>query len=261
MSEENEKPVEQAPAPAPAVAKPATAPAGNGIAIAALVVGIVAFVTGWVPILGLLLGIAAVVLGVIGLKKAAGKGMSIAGLVTGAIGALTSLVFGIFWILAIVAAGSSIGAASTILQDEASQSQKQIDAKKDFAKGETAKFGVFDVKVNSVKRNYEPTEDYYTPAAGNEFVLVNIDVKNTSSEAESFYSYDLGMNVDGVSESAYFLDVSPSFEGGKLSAGATASGNLVFEVEKDAKLKLQYEKTIYDYKSYASKTLTYTLAL
>jgi len=261
MSEENEKPVEHAPAPAPAAAKPAAAPAGNGIAIAALVVGIIAFVTGWVPILGLLLGITAVVLGVIGLKKAAGKGMSIAGLVTGAIGALTSLVFGIFWIIALVAAGSSIGAASTILQDEAAQSQQQIDAKKDFAKGDTAKFDIFEVKVNSVKRDYQPEQDYYTPADGNEFVLVNVDVKNTSSESESFYSYDLGMNVDGVSKSAYFLDVSPAFEGGKLSAGASASGNLVYEVGKGSKLKLQYEKTIYDYRTYASKTLTYTLAL
>ena len=84
----------QAPQPTPAVpvtpVPVATGPT-NGLAIAALIVGIVAFLSGWIPFWGFIVGVAAVVLGVIALKKPGGKGMAIAGLVTGGLGALTGL--------------------------------------------------------------------------------------------------------------------------------------------------------------------------
>lgn len=74
----------------------------NGFAIAALVTGIVALVTGWIPFWSLLSGIAAVVLGIIGLKKVSGKGMAIAGIVTGGIGAFWGLLVTALFIIALV---------------------------------------------------------------------------------------------------------------------------------------------------------------
>ena len=64
---------------------------GKGLAIASMVVGIVAFLTGWTPFWGLAVGITAVVLGIIGLKKGGEKGLAITGIVTGGLAALTSL--------------------------------------------------------------------------------------------------------------------------------------------------------------------------
>jgi hypothetical protein len=63
-----------------------------GLAIAALVVGIVAFLTGLVPILGAIIGAAAVVLGIIALRRHQSKGMSIAGTALGGIAVISSIV-------------------------------------------------------------------------------------------------------------------------------------------------------------------------
>ncbi|MDQ3306466.1 MAG: DUF4190 domain-containing protein [Actinomycetota bacterium] len=65
----------------------------NGIGIAALVVGIISLVISWVPFLGLLLAIVAIVLGVLGIRKASrgeatNKGMAITGVVTGGLALL-----------------------------------------------------------------------------------------------------------------------------------------------------------------------------
>ncbi|HVM18452.1 MAG TPA: DUF4190 domain-containing protein [Egibacteraceae bacterium] len=74
-------------------------PAGsNGPAIAALVLGIVALVLSWLPginIIAVLLAIAALVTGFIGIRNAnrgaPGKGMAIAGVVTGALGLILAV--------------------------------------------------------------------------------------------------------------------------------------------------------------------------
>lgn len=70
-----------------------------GVAVAALVCGILALLLSWVPIIGLVafpLGIAAVVTGVIGLRKSkepgyGGRGLAIGGLVTGVLGLVVAL--------------------------------------------------------------------------------------------------------------------------------------------------------------------------
>jgi hypothetical protein len=68
-----------------------------GLALAALIVGIVAFLSGLVPVFGALVGITAIVLGVIALRKKQPKGMALTGVILGAIATLVSIVmtFGI----------------------------------------------------------------------------------------------------------------------------------------------------------------------
>lgn len=63
----------------------------SGLAITALILGIAAFLTGLVPVLGLLLGATAIVLGILALRAHQSKGLGITGIVLGAIAALTSL--------------------------------------------------------------------------------------------------------------------------------------------------------------------------
>lgn len=75
----------------------------NALAIAALVVGILSLPAIFTVIFGVILGIAAIVLGVMGVKKArdlqgSGRGLAIGGIVTGTIGLVGSLL--------IVAAGA-----------------------------------------------------------------------------------------------------------------------------------------------------------
>jgi len=61
---------------------------GNGFGITSMVLGIITWVLFWIPFIGQLLPILAVVFGIIGFKHE-GKGMAIAGFVLG----LVSLIF------------------------------------------------------------------------------------------------------------------------------------------------------------------------
>ena len=78
----------------------------NGMAIAALVCGILSLLAFWACFVGILLGILAVVFGFLGRSKARemngnGAGMALAGLITGGLGLLVSLVaFVAFFIIA-----------------------------------------------------------------------------------------------------------------------------------------------------------------
>jgi len=264
---DNEKEVTK-PAPAPAMQPAAPSSSTNGLAIASLVTGILAFLCG-LFFMGLVFGAAAVVLGVVGLKRPGGRGLAIAGITTGIVGAVSGAVFTVFWVIALM--GVSIGAGTVATQLDkandaiAAQNQSikdQIAAKKDFLKDETAVFGDFELKVNSVTRNYVPDETYSRASAGKELIIVNVSVKNISSDSQYFTNYDLGINENGITNDASYVEASPSFDGGNISSGATAEGNIVYEVTKDASvLKLQYETIVYDAEVYTSKTLVYTLAV
>ncbi|URM92508.1 DUF4190 domain-containing protein [Streptomyces sp. MRC013] len=70
---------------------------GNGLAIAALVLGVAALLLFWTVFGGVVLGLSALVLGVVGARRARGGraphgGMSIAGAVLGALGLVASVV-------------------------------------------------------------------------------------------------------------------------------------------------------------------------
>lgn len=87
-------PYPQAPEPYPSGGYGYGPPAprrGAGMAIAALVLGIVAIVLCWTIVGGIVLGLLAVILGVIGFRRAgrgeaAGRGRALAGVITGAVG-------------------------------------------------------------------------------------------------------------------------------------------------------------------------------
>ena len=79
--------------PAPQIVAPAT---GNGLAITALVLGIVGLVLCWVPFLGVLLGVLAVIFGIIGARRArvsgARRGQARAGWIMGIVTILLGVV-------------------------------------------------------------------------------------------------------------------------------------------------------------------------
>ncbi|MBA3539291.1 MAG: DUF4190 domain-containing protein [Deltaproteobacteria bacterium] len=83
------------PGPAPMGQPQQQQPQGNGLAVAGMVLGIIALVLCWVPILSQILALLAIIFGAIGNGKAnkvgKGKGMAMAGLILGII----SLIAGI----------------------------------------------------------------------------------------------------------------------------------------------------------------------
>ncbi|MBQ1443775.1 MAG: DUF4190 domain-containing protein [Renibacterium sp.] len=90
---------------------------GSGLAITALVLGVVALLLAALPfvsLIALLLGTAAVVLGIVALaRRTAGKGMAITGIVTGSVGLLIAIVVSFMSVITLVLLGSTAGQAAS----------------------------------------------------------------------------------------------------------------------------------------------------
>lgn len=83
------------------------APKANGLGIASLVLGILGVLTSWTPVtafVGLPVSIVGVILAVLGMRRIRGKGLAIAGLVLSIIGAVVS---GLWLILILI--GLAVG--------------------------------------------------------------------------------------------------------------------------------------------------------
>lgn len=264
---QTETPANPTPTPTPVAGPVPVAPSapgqGKGLAIAALIVGIVAFLSGWAPFWGVIVGIVAVVLGIIALKKADGKGMAIAGLVTGAIGALWSIVVTIIFMLALLAGTAAVSQIQEAAEKADEKTNSLIDSKKDFAKGETANFGGdYEVKVTGVETNHSPSS-YHLPEDGNQFVKVFVSVRNISDESQYLTPMSFDLLDNGLAKTATYVSNDGQLESGNIAAGATVEGALIYEVSADATgLKLTYEKIVYGLTlEEGSKKLTYTLAI
>src|SRR5699024_11793461 len=87
--------------PPPSPQQPIVAASGTskGLAIISLIAGILAMLVCPVPFLGFLMGAAAVVIGIIALRKPQSKGMNLTGIITGGIGALLWVMFTVGFLL------------------------------------------------------------------------------------------------------------------------------------------------------------------
>jgi hypothetical protein len=108
-------PTPETPATPPAAAAPA-GPAGpkQGLSLTSFILGIAGIVFSWVPILGFLASLAAIILGFIGRKNepAAPKWMALVGIILGFVAIVIGLIVVILWIVAIVAS-ASLGSYTT----------------------------------------------------------------------------------------------------------------------------------------------------
>jgi len=238
--------------------KKTTVPPSNIIAIIALVLGILAATTGWVPFAGIGLGIAAIILSAIALKKQQHKGLAVAGLVTGIVGGIWSLIVTAFFIALVLFGIGLAPVAAEFLEGVQKETQTKLTAQKDFQKGQTAVFGDYEVKVNS-SSDYTPSEAYQVPADGKKFIVVNLTIKNIG--ISSGYVGTSTFTVDGTN-STYVQGKTP-LASGSLDVDASVTGDVVYEVPANSSgWKLQYKETVLvltgDKPS--SKELTYSLA-
>ena len=266
----------------------------NVLAILSLVTGVLAFLTGFI-FLGIIFGVAAIILGLLSRKKPGGKAFMIAGLVTGGIGALSGIIFTV-----ILLAGMANGTLLTGLRvDEyvdpnAETNKALIESKKDFAKGEVARFADLEVTVNAVNDNLtvkQPVRSDYTDAFaysldatqaspnGKRYVLVDLTVKNvgkeTLSEGFAYSSGLIELKADDTDAELPYNDIveykplrailNPDMavlETEELKAGASVTGKYLFQIPTSSKeLKLQYETSVTNPETKNPTTLRYTLSL
>jgi len=288
-------PVQPVPFGAAAPAESQTPQPSQKFAIFSFIAGIAAFATGFF-FLGILLGIAAIVLGIVAIKKkSTGKGLIITGIITGSIGLLSGILFTVISIFALT--GGFLDTAVTEKADyeiaaekRAVQEAKYIAQKKTFAQGETAQFADVSVKVNSVQDNYvapvQPNRADYgsdeswqyataltavNPTRGKKFVLLNVTVKNTSENLLEEYDYQLkgftGSNeeLDHLNFASPLLikQVGVPFASYKeLKPGEEVTAFVMYEIPTaDTVSALRYTISVTDPKVQEQTDLVYTLAL
>ncbi|WP_336658851.1 DUF4190 domain-containing protein [Leucobacter sp. USHLN153] len=101
--------------PAPAYSAGPVQP--KGLAIAALVLGILSLIFVWVPIAGFIGGVVALILGILALRKGQHKGMSLTGIITGALAAIIGLVVSILFFVGLSMLGGTLDDAQQAVKD------------------------------------------------------------------------------------------------------------------------------------------------
>lgn len=241
--EQKEAPVPTAPIDAPkqTLVQPPTpphAPQSNGLAITALIIGIVALLFAWTGILGFFIAVAAIVFGIVALVKKQSKGFSITGLVLGGVAIPIS-------ILASVIGFAILGGAFNAIEKGASEIQMKQEAtdnaKKEFGVGETAVVGDLEMRVTKFTTNWQAADGFSKPKDGYEYAFVTVDVKNTSDETVSINPFDFKINDNGIVSDHTIVSTPTPLNAVDLNPGARISGDMVYEVKSGATgLKLEY---------------------
>lgn len=220
----------------------------SGIAIAGLVLGIVAILGSFIPIINNISFIIAVIGGILATValvgavkgKHGGKGMAIAGVVLAVVSIVLVLVTQSAFKSALDKTSENLKSGSQPVetsqsqqsdnQDNKAQGEQKSDASKDYsnmAMGETVTLeDGLTITVNSVNRGL-------TKYDGSPLVSVNVTYTNTGDKSASFNTFDWkSEDANGVQQSTYFtMDGENRLESGKLSPGGTVTGNLFFEGE------------------------------
>lgn len=231
----------------PPIAKPV------GLAVTALVVGIVAFLAGLIPVLGIVLGLTGVVFGVIALVKRQSKGMSITGLCLASIAVVVSL-FSTIGMFALAGQASEV-ATSTAEPSEApvevteatpaEAEPEELGLTRDapLPLGATIESRDWQVTINSV--TLDATQSVLEgnmfndePDDGHQYAMVNVTAKYLGADAEGDYPSLVVQYVtsDGntITQSDSFALPPEAFDLSEtLYEGASASGNIALMVPTD----------------------------
>lgn len=257
-------------------------PVYTGLAIAALVLGIISML---VPLLGVVTGIVAIIFGITALvKKTSARGISIAGIILGGIAFVGNV--GIILLLSLIFGGHFSLPPST----RDNQVAAQVNEKKDFTSNETIKMGPIDVKITNVQRNYVLTaDDNMLGTKGGSKGMLYSNTQNDPVLSEDQVEYVLVEGTEQINKSPFLGDddielsdmmlnnTSPYvYKGGldeyrypSASPVTAVPFSFIYRIEKGSEsLTLERSVTIWAKVSaivgtegMPRKTLTYTIAL
>lgn len=160
-----------------------------------------------------------------------------------------------FWTIVVVVLAVGIGASSNKGEPqkvgEASNSTPQNTTqstqpeKTTFKVGDIISLDNVEVVVTGVERNYVADNQYVKPSDGKEFVKVNLQIQNKSSDAISYNTLEWKIeDGNGSLEdymSAMMAAASDSLNSGEIVAGGKKIGSIVFETPLGDALKLHYK--------------------
>lgn len=135
-----------------------------------------------------------------------------------------------------------------------------VDEKKEFDKGSVATFGHFEVTINTVTRDYTPKDGLLPKQEGYTFVLLNLTVKNIDKDPHFINDLDLAILYRENVINASFAQIDPALKFGTIEAGASNSGNMLYELPPGAtNLSLYYSTQIYNYDQEKLKKIEHIL--
>ena len=234
-----------APAPAPFQAPPARP--GKGLAVTALVLGIVAFALCWVPVLNnvfLFVGLAGLGFGIAALvvasKRRAPKGMPIAGLILSVLSIIGVFATQALYSAAIDSVVESIEDSSDgVVAAEPEQTEAAAEA---LALGSSAEIGEYTVTVTGVNLNGNDqvmaANQFNAPPTG-QYVLVDLAVVYNGSE-EGDPWVDLTTEFAGSDARQYSTSTctavapNPAHEVPTLTNGGAGNFSVCFDVPAEA---------------------------
>ncbi|MBF4993331.1 DUF4190 domain-containing protein [Arthrobacter gandavensis] len=233
------------PAPAPLPAPPARP--GKGLAVTALVLGIVALALCWVPVLNnvfLFVGLAGLGFGIAALvtaaKRRAPKGMPIAGLILSVLS-----IIGVFATQAVYSAAldsvveSIEDSADGVVAADPEQTEAAADS---LAVGTSAEIGEYTVTVTGVNLNANDqvvAANQFNAAPAGQYVLVDMAVVYNGAE-EGDPWVDLTAELAGSDARQYSTSTctavapNPAHEVPTLTKGGAGSYSVCFDVPAEA---------------------------
>jgi hypothetical protein len=103
--------------------------------------------------------------------------------------------------------------------------------------GEPLRSGDFELTLHSVDKQYQSGDEFYQPTPGKRYVVVDLSLKNISSESKDYTSFDFKMkDSDNFEYDSTYAGVEHELDGGTLNAGETIRGSVAFELPVDTAL-------------------------
>lgn len=221
----------------------------SGLATAGLVLGIIAIVGAWIPflnIVSIILAVLALIFGGIALAQKKSTGKAIAGLILGVV----SIIVAVYMLSAATTAiDEAVNSTGTTSNGSTGQEENGEPAQTIFGVDEAISFDGKTVTVSGVERNWYSGNQYIAPDSGNEYVKVQVEIKNDSNNQISYNVFDWKIknsdgNIKDVDSTAFMTD--GGLNSGELAEGGRVSGFLVFQAPNgDEGLVLQYSPSFW----------------
>ncbi len=220
----------------------------SGMAVTGLVLGILAVVSSWIPIINNLsfviglIGFVFAIVGVVGTMrgKKSGKGLAIAALVVNLVALMVVLASQSALSAAIEDATSGSSVVGTSTSDDTEQEDDAADDSADegSSDSETSQQASTDLAVGTtielddgLSVTVDSVEMGLADYDGSEIVGIHVTYVNNGDEGASYNTYDWkGEDSSGAQEyPTYYIDGTDELGSGTLAAGGTKSGTIYFE--------------------------------
>ena len=118
--------------------------------------------------------------------------------------------------------------------------------KTEYLLGDIVQLGNRQVQVTEIKKS--PGSEFEKPNAGQEYVIVSVNIKNVGNDNASYNPYDFKMqnSLGQITDTVFStINSDTALSSGELTAGGLVSGTLLFEEPKDdTGLKLLYNPSV-----------------